>query len=215
MALHIVGPGFSTLVRSVRLYCLEKGLDPSYGMTAHGRPLALGSEAHRALHPFAHVPVLLHGERRIFETVPICRYLDEAFPAGDSQAADQDSRHLIDEWASALASTVDNRLVRRYLLSVAGPRPDKTLSAEALADLEAGVQGTLEVLQRQLGEQPFLCGTRLSMADALLAPMLDYLDRVPRQAWLASFPRLADYLQHLRERPAGRSVLVAPDFSVF
>lgn len=213
MALHIVGPGYSSLVRSVRLYCLERGLEPSYGMTLHGQPLALRGEAHRALHPFAQVPVLLHDGKQIFETLAIGRYLDATFPASASQPTDPETLLLIDQWASALATTVDNRLIRRYLLRVAGPRPDKTLSAESLASLEAEVEATLEVLQRQLGQQSFLCATCFSFADALLAPMLDYLDRVRHRAWLTSFPLLADYLQRLRERPCGRSVLVAPDFA--
>ncbi|WP_263262184.1 glutathione S-transferase family protein [Pseudomonas sp. RIT-PI-S] len=212
MALHIVGPGFSSLVRTVRLYCLEKGLEATYGMSAYGQPIALHGEAHRALHPFGQVPVLIHGERRVFETLAICRYLDRAFPPAPPEAA-EDPAPLVDQWASALATGVDSCLVRHYLLKVAGPRPDKTLSEAALAHAQSRVEATLGILQAQLGAQAFLCGARFSLADALLAPMLDYLQRMPGQGWLAPGQPLAVYLERLRQRPSGQAVLKAPDFS--
>ena len=69
------------------------------------------------------------------------------------------------------------------------------------------------MLESELGEKRFLCGGRYSLADALLAPMLDYLTRIPGREWLAGRPRLMAYLQRLRQRPSGREVLVAPDFA--
>lgn len=213
MALHIYGPRFSSLVRSVRLYCLEKGLAASVGLSVDGQPVPMHSPAHLALHPFGQVPVLLHDGQKVFETLAICRYLDRAFPDGSLEPEDAATRLLVEQWASALITTVDTRLVRRYLLQVAGPRIAAPLEGSALAQAEAAVDQTLAVLERQLGEQAFLCGTRFSLADALLAPMLDYLTRIPGREWLAERPSLMAYLQRLRERPSGREVLVAPDFS--
>lgn len=108
MALHVVGPGFSTLVRSVRLYCLEKGLEASYGMSINGSPLVLHSEAHRQLHPFAQVPVLIHGQHHVFETLAICRYLDQAFPSESAAPQTLETTSVVEQWASALVSTVDD-----------------------------------------------------------------------------------------------------------
>ncbi|HEY6611922.1 MAG TPA: glutathione S-transferase family protein [Pseudomonas sp.] len=213
MALHIYGPAFSTLVRSVRLYCLEKGLTVGSGMSVDGRPVPLHSAEHFALHPFGQVPVLLHDGNRVFETLAICRYLDRAFPDSSLEPEDAASRTLVDQWASALITTVDTRLIRRYLLQVAGPGNAAPLEGAALAQAEMAVDKTLDALERQLGEQDFLCSTSYSLADALLAPMLDYLTRIPGREWLAARPGLAAYLQRLRQRPSGREVLVAPDFS--
>ncbi|MCY1440895.1 Protein LigF [compost metagenome] len=213
MALHIYGPGFSSLVRSVRLYCMEKGVDVSVGMTVDGQPVPMRSPAHLALHPFGQVPVLLHDGNRVFETVAICRYLDRAFPDCSLEPEAAASRTLVDQWASALITTVDTRLIRRYLLQVAGPGYAAPLEGVALAQAETAVDHTLDALEHQLGEQDFLCGARYSLADALLAPMLDYLTRIPGREWLATRHGLAAYLQHMRQRPSGREVLVAPDFS--
>lgn len=213
MALHIVGPGFSTLVRSVRLYCQERGLEASYGMSVDGRPLVWHSEAHRQMHPFAQVPVLIHGQRHVFETLAICRYLDQAFPSESAALQTQETTSVVEQWASALVSTVDDCLVRQYLLKVAGPRPDKDFSPTALVEAQNKVNVTLAILENQLGDHAFICGQAFSVADALLAPMLDYLKRLPDQGWLSPTPRLVAYLQRLRLRPSGKAVLQAADFS--
>ncbi|HEY6610034.1 MAG TPA: glutathione S-transferase family protein [Pseudomonas sp.] len=213
MALHIYGPAFSTLVRSVRLYCLEKGLAVGSGMSVDGRPVPLRSTEHFTLHPFGQVPVLLHDGNSVFETLAICRYLDRAFPDSSLEPEDTASRTLVDQWASALITTVDTRLIRSYLLQVAGPRVTEPLVGPALAQAEQAVDRTLAVLEGELGERDFLCGVRYSLGDALLIPMLDYLTRMPGREWLAGRPGLAAYLQSMRQRPSGHEVLVAPDFS--
>lgn len=207
MTPYLFGPAFSSLVRSVRLYGLERGLDLPCGLAPAGQPAAWRSEAHLALHPFGQVPVLLHGERRVFETLAICRYLDQyLLPAAALDDPEQDA------WASALLTTVDTRLIRRYLLRVAGPRPDPQLTIEEHEHAAAAVGATLAVLDRQLGDGEFFCSPNFSLADALLAPMLDYLERLPEPRWLATWPRLAAYLARLRQRPSGQAILVTPDF---
>ncbi|MFV0455959.1 MAG: glutathione S-transferase family protein [Pseudomonas sp.] len=213
MALNIYGPAFSTLVRSVRLYCLEKGLTAKSGMSVDGQPVPPRSTEHFALHPFGQVPVLLHDGNRVFETLAICRYLDRAFPGSSLKPEDAASQTLVDEWVSALITTVDARLIRNYLLQVGGPRVAEPLADSALAQAEHAVDRTLAVLDDELGERDFFCGVRYSLADALLTPMLDYLTRVPGREWLAGRPGLEAYLQRMRQRPSGQEVLVAPDFS--
>ena len=210
MTPYLFGPAFSTLVRSVRLYSLERGLELPCGLAPAGQPIAWRSEAHLALHPFGQVPVLLHGERRVFETLALCRYLDRhLLPAADAR---DDPEH--DAWASAVLTTVDTRLIRRYLLRVAGPRPDPHLTPAERERAAADVSATLAVLDHQLGDTDFLCGTGFSLADALLAPMLDYLERLPEPRWLATWPRLDAYLERLRRRPSGQAILVAPDYAL-
>jgi len=210
MTPYLFGPAFSTLVRSVRLYALERGLDLPCGLAPAGQLIAWRSEAHLALHPFGQIPVLLHGEQSVFETLAICRYLDRQLLPAPEVTAELEQ----DTWASALLTTVDTRLVRRYLLRVAGPRPDPfgTHDEEARASTE--VSATLAVLERQLGDKTFLCGSDFALSDALLAPMLDYLERLPEPRWLAAWPRLDAYLARLRARPSGKAILVATDFAL-
>jgi glutathione S-transferase len=208
MTPYLFGPAFSTLVRSVRLHALEQGLELPCGLAPAGQAIAWRSEAHLALHPFGQVPVLLDGERRIFETLAICRYLDRQLLPERGGNPEQDA------WSSALLTTVDTRLVRRYLLRVSGPRPVPFRSLEEQQRAIAEVDTTLAVLDRQLGDQAFLCGAEFCLADALLAPMLDYLEPLPELRWRATWPRLATYLDRLRRRPSGQAILVTTDVAL-
>ncbi|WP_439000660.1 glutathione S-transferase family protein [Pseudomonas benzopyrenica] len=208
MTPYLFGPAFSTLVRSVRLHALERGLDLPCGLAPGGQAIAWRSEAHLALHPFGQVPVLLDGEQRIFETLAICRHLDRQLAPERGGNPEQDA------WSSALLTTVDTHLVRRYLLRIAGPRPEPFRTPEEQQRALAAVDATLGVLDRQLGDQRFLCGAEFSLPDALLVPMLDYLEPLPELRWPASWPRLAAYLDRLRARPSGQAILVATDFKL-
>ncbi len=164
--------------------------------------------AFRAFSPTGQVPVLLDGELRLFETLAICRHLDRQLAPERGGNPEQDA------WSSALLTTVDTHLVRRYLLRIAGPRPEPFRTPEEQQRALAAVDATLGVLDRQLGDQRFLCGAEFSLPDALLVPMLDYLEPLPVLRWQASWPRLAAYLDRLRARPSGQAILVATDLKL-
>ncbi|MFG6179448.1 glutathione S-transferase family protein [Halomonas sp. THAF12] len=212
-SVHIVGPQFSSFVRSVQLCCEEKGVDYTLGAEVDGRPLAMHSPEHFALHPFGKVPILLHGDRRLIETPSICRYLDAAFDGPALQPADPWTRARVDQWTGILAGYVDQALVRRYLLEFVFPKGEGgAVREDAVAAARPQVARALEVLEAQLAEGDYLVDDEFTIADAIAAPILDYLAGLPAaESLLAETPRLVAYVERLRERPAAARVLVAPD----
>ncbi|CBV41085.1 glutathione S-transferase family protein [Halomonas elongata] len=210
---HIVGPQFSTFVRSVQLCCEEKSIPYTLGTEAGGRSLAIHSPEHYALHPFGKVPILLHGERRLIETPSICRYLDAAFDGPALQPAETWARAQTDQWTGILAGYVDQALVRRYLLEFVFPKGEGgTVREDAVADARPGVVKVLTLLEEQLAEEEYLVGGDFTIADAIAAPMLDYLAGLPgAEDLFAETPRLVAYIERVRGRPAASRVLVAPD----
>lgn len=211
MTLHIFGPAFSTLARSVRLYCEEKGLAYTHGLVFDGVPVQMRSPEHLRLHPFGKVPVLLHGEARVFETTSICRYLDAAFPDTSLQPSEPLLRAEVDQWSGALALYVDKVLVRSYLLLVASPVRTVSPAPSAVADAANAVAEIFKLLERRIEGRTFFCGASYSMADAILTPMLDYLQQLPASTvWFEENAQLAGYLQRMRDRPSARVVLTPP-----
>lgn len=211
MTLHIFGPAFSTLTRSVRLYCEEKGLAYTHGLVLDGVQVQLRSPEHLRLHPFGKVPVLLDGEARVFETTSICRYLDAAFPDTSLRPSEPLLRAEVDQWSGALALYIDEVLVRRYLLLVASPVPRASPTPSAIADAADTVVEIFKLLKHRIEGREFFCGASYSMADAILTPMLDYLQQLPAGAvWFNENAQLADYLQRMRDRPSARAVLTPP-----
>lgn len=210
---HIVGPQFSTFVRSVQLCCEEKGIPYSLGAEIEGRPMALHSSEHYALHPFGKVPILLHGDRRLIETPSICRYLDAAFEGPALQPEATWQRAQVDQWTGMLALYVDQALVRRYLLEFVFPKGEGgAVREDAVAAAQPEVVRLLGLLEQQLAQGDYLVGDDFTIADAIAAPMLDYLAGMPSaKDFLTETPRLMAYIERLRARPAAARVLVAPD----
>lgn len=206
---HIVGPQFSSFVRSVMLCCEEKGVSYTWGFQLGASTLRFGSERHLELHPYGLVPILIHNNRSLFETSSICRYIDHAFEGPALQPVDPYEKALVDQWSQAISVYTDEALVRNYLLPLIQPMgDDETAQREALAKAEKEARKHLTLLETQLGNQAFICGDAYSIADALLIPMLDYLANSPEGGkLLEQFPSLAAYAEQMRNRASGETVL--------
>jgi len=90
----LYGPGYSTYTRTARLALEEKGV--SY------RPVevdflrgAAKTPEHLSRHPFGKVPVLEHGDLRLYETAAITDYIDNAFSGPPLQPKDVRARALM------------------------------------------------------------------------------------------------------------------------
>lgn len=212
---QILGPQFSTMVRTVMLCCEEKGITYQIGMQINGNDIQRKESSHLALHPFGKIPVLVHGENQIFETAPICRYIDAAFDGLVLQPAETYQRAIVDQWSQAISCYVDQALVRQYLLEFAFPKGDNgSIRLDKVAEAQPGVLSMLVQLEKQLADQAFICGAQYSIADALLTPMLDYLAALPHAGTLfTSGSSLLAYVARMRERPSGKVVLIPADTS--
>ncbi|MBY6031469.1 glutathione S-transferase family protein [Halomonas sp. DP8Y7-1] len=213
-SVYIVGPSFSNFVRSVMLVCHEKGIEHSVGLEADGISVGLHTPELLALNPFDKIPVLLHGERRLYESVAICRYLDAAFEGPALLPTDIWERAVVDQWCSALATQVDQAIVRRYLLELVFPRgANGQVRADKLSEATPDAQKMLGIIDARLEGRDYLAGNDFTLADALAAPMLDYMVATPpARPLVEAVPRVRAYVERLRARPSGQAVLVEPVF---
>jgi glutathione S-transferase len=209
MAVSILGPDFSTCVRSVALVCEEKGIPYEVTREINGRRAARHSSERYELHPFGKVPVLLHQDKTLVETATIIRYLDDEFGVRSLQGKDSWERALCDQWCSLISVYIDRYLVREYMLELAFPTGDD--GRPALEKVEAGrpnARAALVAVAKQLGEKPYLISESFSLADAMMAPMLDYNASAPAQFNLvAEHPQLMAYIERIRQRDSGKHVL--------
>ncbi len=87
---------------------------------------------------------------------------------------------------------------------VVGPRllgltPDEAAIAAAMPKART----VFTELSALLGQQPFCAGEAFTLADALLAPQLDFLSATPEwTALTAATPRLCKWLERARARPS-------------
>ena len=114
--LKLFGFPQSTYVRTARLACEEKGV--AYEIV----PTQPGSPENLAVHPFARIPAMSHGDFMCYETAAICRYVDEAFDGPALQPADAKGRALMTQWISAGNHHYDTDIIRHVVLERVAPR---------------------------------------------------------------------------------------------
>ena len=199
------GPGYSTYTRTARIALAEKGVEYALNEIDFigGGGFPAGFEK---LHPFSKVPVLEHDGFSIFETAAITRYLDEAFTGASLQPKDVKQRARM---AQAIG-IIDNYLyqpavhgvfIQRALVPKMGGETDEAKVAESAKS--AGK--ALAALESLLAGQPWLSGAQFGLADAHLAPVIDYFSQVPEgQAALAQAPAVSRWWQAAQSRDSVR-----------
>ena len=168
-----------------------------------------GEGRERQLHPFGRIPVIDHDDFRLYETQAILRYIDATFPEPALQPAEPRALGRmnqiigINDWylfPQVARIIVFQRIVGPVLM---GTTPDEAVIAAAVPDAER----CLGELDRLLGNQPFLAGDQLSLADLLLAPQLDYLAATPECAKIMAGSRLPHWLGRMEARASMQATL--------
>ncbi|HEX3952257.1 MAG TPA: glutathione S-transferase family protein [Stellaceae bacterium] len=195
----VYGPAGSTYVWSVRLALAEKGV------THDLVPVDFGEhqkEPHLSRQPFAKLPAFLHDDFALYETQAILRYIDEGFPAAPLQPTDlhQFTRMnqiigIVDAyaWPTIAAVILFNRML--------APRLGVPVDEAAIVAALPRANLCVAEIARLMGDQLFLAGDRVSLADLMVIPILHYFSRVPEgKAPLAEQPALTAWIERMRER---------------
>jgi glutathione S-transferase len=195
----VYGPAASTYVWSTRLALAEKGV--AHELVEIGFA-ELAQEPHVRRHPFAKVPAFEHDGFALYETQAILRYIDEGFPVAPLQPTDlhrfarmNQIMGIVDAyaWPSIAGGILVNRLLR--------PRLGLPVDEAAVAASLPRARLCLAEIARLQGEQPFLAGERVSLADLMVIPLFCYFSRVPEgEAALAEHPSLRPWIARMEER---------------
>jgi glutathione S-transferase len=188
--------------RAALMVLQEKGVP--YRLLALA-PGTLRAPAHLARHPFGRVPVMDHGDFRLYESQAILRYADRTWPvpgltpSEPRAAARMDQLMNINDWYlfHGVANVIGfQRVVGPRLMGLV---PDEAAIAAAMPKAHA----VFDELAKQLGDQEFLAGDRLSLADILLAPQLDFFAATPEWEPLAGkHAQLRKWLGRMQARPS-------------
>ncbi len=194
-------PG-SPFARAALATLEEKGAP--YRLVPMG-PQDMRAPRHLALHPFGRVPILEHGDFRLYETQAILRYLDRVLPrpaltpADPQLAARMDQLMNINDWylfRDASAPIGFQRVVGPMLL---GKAPDEAIIAAAMPK----AQLAFDELARMLSANAFVAGDALTLADLIIAPHLDMLSGTPEWGTLTgAHGNIRAWLGRMNARPS-------------
>jgi glutathione S-transferase len=195
----VYGPAISSYVWSARLALAEKGVAHELVEVPLG---AHREEPHLVRHPFAKVPAFEHDGFALYETQAILRYVDEAFPSAPLQPIDlhQFSRMnqiigIVDAygWPSIAAGILVNRVL--------APRLGRPVDEAAIAAALPRARLCVSEIARLAGDNEFLAGERVSLADLMVVPLLYFFSKVPEGAApLAEHPSLAAWIKRMETR---------------
>ena len=193
----IYGDARSTYVRTVRMACVEKGI----GHVVEG--VDIKSDAYRALHPYNKMPSMQHGDVRLYETLAICSYVDDAFDGPALQPADPAARARMMQWISAInaylyPTILGGLIFPRLVAPMRGETPDEAKIAAALPEIERQIG----LVEDALGEHDWLAADSFSLADMFLCPIFTYVGVTPEgEKLLADRPNIARAGAAINARP--------------
>jgi len=142
------------------------------------------------VNPAGKLPALVDGEDRLFECAAICLYLADKFPEAQlaPKPGDKDRGRYLSLMvysASQLEPAMGDHLLKQQ------PAPSR-----GWTDFETA----LNVVERELGDGPYLFGERFTAADVMIGSMFIWMRRFGATT---GRPALDAYVDRLLARPKG------------
>jgi glutathione S-transferase len=192
--MKLIGTLASPFVRKVRIVLAEKKMD--YELEIED-PWS-GEPRLSALNPLSQVPVLvLDDGTPLYDSRVIVEFLDSASPLARLIPADRRARIDVRRW-EALADGLLNAgvLVRMERMRSSVERSEHWIGRQ-LQKIAAG----LEVMDRELADQPWCSGRVFTLADIAVGACLGWLSfRFPELTWREERANLARHYAKLSER---------------
>lgn len=227
----------STCSQKVRLCLAEKAI-PWTGHHLNLRRFDQLAPAFLALNPAGLVPVLIDAGTVLVESRIINEYLEDAYPQTRLTPEDAVARSRMRLWtryadtvateAVKLPSFVRNiqpeleRMPRAEALAMIERIPDPHIRARwhkaatvgiSAQDMAASIRRLEDMVERMdqaLASGPWLAGSSYSLADIDIAPFVQRLVRVELFHLVEARPRVFDWYQRMRARPAYAQAMPPP-----
>ncbi len=151
----------------------------------------------KALHPEVKVPLLVHGNRVIYESAIITEYIEDLLPNKNSlMPNDAGLRSEVRLWTYWCNQQFKPALDPFKYGTSRFPENECQGSREKVIKC-------LIKIEEQLQKQTWLVGSSFSLADINVFPFIRQLIRIqPAPEFLNSFPRLMNWIQTISNRPS-------------
>lgn len=209
MSLTLLGGSVSPFVRKVRVFLVEKGLDFAHEQVNPFTP----PPGWREISPLGKIPAFRDGDRVINDSAVICQYVERRFPKPALYPADDGefARALwFEEFAGGGITPLGGPriflpLALRPVITQKEPSAEE--EAEARKTFDEALSPLFDYLEKQIGDEEFLVGGRLTIADiAVASPFVNM-----RHAGFAPprkrFPRLRGFLERIWQRPSFKKAI--------
>ncbi|KAJ8518674.1 hypothetical protein ONZ45_g4278 [Pleurotus djamor] len=206
MVLTLVGSPFSTCTKRVATVLHEKQIPFAF------KPIDFAKAEHKApefvkYQPFGQVPYIDDDGFILYESRAICRYLEAKYPSQGTTLIPKDTQALA---KFEQAASIESFNFDPYASTIVWEKVFKKLrglttdEAVVTAKLEA-LDAKLQVYNLILGQQKYLAGDELTMADLFHLPYGTLLN-VAGFDVLTKYPNVARWFTELSSRPSWLAV---------
>ena len=200
----IHGVNASPFVRKVRVALAEKGI--AYDLIP---VMPMGqTQEFLAISPMGKIPVYQDGDFTLPDSSCIIAYLEKTSPEpplypGDAHAFGK--ALFYEEYADTrLAEVLGPPFTQRVVtVKIMKGEPDQAVIDEALANTPP----VLDYLESAIGDEEFLAGGRLSVADIAVATMFVNWGHAGETVDARRWPKLAAYIDRIHARPSFKAVI--------
>jgi glutathione S-transferase len=161
---------------------------------------------HLSRNPFGKIPALEHRRFALYETQAILRYVDTVFPGTPLQPTDPREAARMNQIMGIVDSYVVPNIsygicFQRLRAPLLGRVPDEAVIAGALPMART----CLDAIDKLKGDNPFMTGSQISLADLMLAPHYFYFSITPEgRDLLGPHERLRRWWQQMDSRDSIR-----------
>lgn len=189
--IELLGRATSGNVQKVIFMLEELGLP--YNRKDYGKQFGNTlTPEYSALNPMQKVPTLVDGDTVIWQSNTILRYLANKTDSA-LYPADATQRSLVDRW-------MDWMLAELNPAYLAGFRDSKKAEADRGKDTATKLGNELKLLEGQLSQNKWVCGSEFSLGDIALGPIVKRCIGFPLE--LPALPKTAVWVAALQARPA-------------
>jgi glutathione S-transferase len=173
----LYGVHASPYVRAARLGLEEKGV--AYDLVEF--PISeMKQQPHLSRQPFGRIPAFEHKGFPLYETQAILRYVDAAFPGPALQRTDPREAARMNQ----IIGIVDAYMFMDVSFGISyqrlmAPKHGKTPDEGRVRDSIPKARVVIQALDELKGENAFMAGDALSLADLMVAPHYYYLSLTP------------------------------------
>jgi glutathione S-transferase len=202
--IEIYSSALCPFAQRIRIVLAEKGLESSeIEIDPRHRPPAF-----LAMSPLGKIPLLVHGDVRVWESSVIGEYLDESFPDPPLHPRAPAQRALARAWINFADARIYEPTHR--LLLCADPEEQQRMSAQLADELR-----TIELQALAVHGGPYWLGEQFTLADVAFFPwfeQLAVLERFRRFRMPEACGRILRWRDAVAGRPAVGSVMRPPSF---
>jgi glutathione S-transferase len=193
-------PG-SPYVRAALLALEEKGAAYELAAMQFG---TLKQQPHLSRHPFGRIPAFEHDGWMLYETQAIMRYVDAVVPGPRLQPEEPRAAARMNQ----LMGITDWYVMRQVSMPitrnrVVAPRVKRPVDENEIVGAIPDARICIAEIGRLLGDQPWMAGNEISLADLLLAAHLSMFAQAPEGAQiLEEHENLRGWLARIEARPS-------------